>query len=145
MAKGKLRGDVQWILPGKKKPYMYSTMATSDYVDILATKRTTTQEVYDAIVFDEKAKEALQKFIDAGYGNKWFRRYLLDKYEMFQPIYPKWRKLKMKEKVENLSDIKNNILCQLELLAKDLKEDKELTPSERATIVIALVEAYKVL
>lgn len=32
----------------------------------------------------------------------------------------------MKEKVENLSDIKNNILCQLELLSKDLKEDKEL-------------------
>lgn len=145
MSKIKCKGAIAWTLPGEKKPFIYSTIATSDYVDMLATKYTTTQEVYDAIVFDEKAKEVLQKFIDAGYGNKWFRRYLLDKYEIFQPIYPKWRKLKMKEKVENLSDIKNNIWCQLELLSKDLKEDKELTPSERAIVVIAMVEAYKVL
>lgn len=145
MPKIKCKGAIAWTLRGEKKPFMYSTIATSDYVDMLATKHTTTQEVYDAIVFDEKAKEALQRFIDAGYGNEWFRRYLLSEYELLQPIYPKWRKLKMKEKVENLYNIRNNILYQLELLAKDLKEDKELTSSERAIVVIAMIEAYKVL
>lgn len=66
MAKSK--GDVIWTLPGKKRPFAYSTKATSDLIVLLAQEHDTVQQVHDAINFDFDAKAILQKFIDAGYG-----------------------------------------------------------------------------
>ena len=77
MAKTKMKGDVHWTVPNKKKPIAYSTVATSNLIGLLAQDFETIQDVYDAINYDEEAKEILQKYIDLGYGNEiakqWFR------------------------------------------------------------------------
>ena len=77
MAKTKIKGDVHWHIPGKKKPIAYSTKATSDLIGLLAEDFETIQDVYDAVMYDQEAKAVLQKYIDLGYGNEvareWFR------------------------------------------------------------------------
>ena len=77
MTKTKRKGDVHWFVPNKKKPIAYSTVAASDLIGLLAEDFETIQDVYDAINYDEEAKEILQKYIDLGYGNEiarnWFR------------------------------------------------------------------------
>ena len=77
MAKAKIKGDVHWHIPGKKKPIAYSTRATSDLIGLLAEDFETIQDVYDAIMYDQEAKSVLQKYIDLGYGSQiareWFR------------------------------------------------------------------------
>jgi hypothetical protein len=77
MTKVKRKGDVHWFVPNKKKPIAYSTVATSDLIGLLSQECETIQNVYDAINYDEEAKEILQKYIDLGYGNEvareWFR------------------------------------------------------------------------
>ncbi len=75
MAKSK--GDIHWMVSGKKKPIAYSTKATSDLIVILAETNETIVDVYNAINYDQDAKDILQKYIDLGYGNEtareWFR------------------------------------------------------------------------
>ncbi len=66
----KQHGDVLWYLPNKKKPFTDSTMATSDYIELLARKYDTVRDCREAIVFDTDAEVILQKYIDAGYGDR---------------------------------------------------------------------------
>ena len=77
MAKTKIKGDVSWTVPNKKKPIAYSTVATSNLIGLLAEDFETIQDVYDAITYDVEAKKILQKYIDLGYGNEiarqWFK------------------------------------------------------------------------
>ena len=77
MAKKKNKGDVHWTAPNKKKPIAYSTVATSQLVGLLSEEHKTIQDVYNAVTYDQEAKEVLQKYIDLGYGNEtarnWFR------------------------------------------------------------------------
>lgn len=68
--KGWNSGDVHWIVPGKKKPIAYSTTATSDLIVLLSKEYKTIKEVQAAINFDQEAKDVLQKYIDAGYGEQ---------------------------------------------------------------------------
>ena len=74
MARKKSKGDVMWILPGKKRPFAYSTIATNDLIVTLAREYETVQQVHDAINFDYQAKAILQYFIDAGYGTSILRK-----------------------------------------------------------------------
>ena len=74
MAKKKSKGNVMWILPGKKRPFAYSTTATSDLIVALAQEYDTVRQVHDAINFDHQAKAILQYFIDAGYGTSILRK-----------------------------------------------------------------------
>lgn len=73
----KTKGDVAYRLPKKKKPIAYSTKATSDLIVVLAQEYETITDVYNAINYDQDAKDVLQKYIEAGYGNviarEWFR------------------------------------------------------------------------
>jgi hypothetical protein len=75
MAKSK--GDIHWMVPGKKKPIAYSTKATSDLIVILSETNKTIADVYSAINYDQDATGILQKYIDLGYGNEiakeWFK------------------------------------------------------------------------
>ena len=70
--------DVEWHIPGKKTPIAYSTVATSDLIEILAENNPTAtiKELIEEINYDEDAKKVLQQYIDAGYGdqvaNEWF-------------------------------------------------------------------------
>ena len=73
----KLKGDVTWYVPNKKKPVAYSTVASQDLIILLAQENETIVDVYNAINYDEEAKAVLQKYIDLGYGNitarEWFK------------------------------------------------------------------------
>ena len=77
MSKTKRKGDVHWHIPNKKKPIAYSTVATSDLIGLLSEDFETIQDVYNAINYDQKAREILQIYIDLGYGNEiaaeWFK------------------------------------------------------------------------
>ena len=74
---GKSKGDVSYTVPNKKKPIAYSTVATSDLIVVLAQDYETITDVYNAINYDQDAKDVLQKYIDLGYGDiiarEWFR------------------------------------------------------------------------
>ena len=72
----KSKGDVYWMVPNKKKPIAYSTKATSDLIVILAETNETIVDVYNAINYDQDAKEILKKYIDLGYGNEIAREWL---------------------------------------------------------------------
>lgn len=73
----RIRGDVEYRIPNKKKPIAYSTTATSDLIVVLARDYQTIIDVYNAINYDQDAKDVLQKYIDLGYGDviarEWFR------------------------------------------------------------------------
>ena len=77
MAKTKIKGDVSWTVPNRKKPIAYSTVATSNLIGLLSQEYETIQDVHDAINYDVEAREILQKYIDLGYGDEiakqWFR------------------------------------------------------------------------
>ena len=61
--------DVEWIFPTKKKPFAYSTKATSDLIEILSEQYLTIKDVFNNINYDEDAKQITKQFIDAGYEN----------------------------------------------------------------------------
>ena len=63
-----MRPDIQWCLPNKKRPFAYSTKATSDLIVTLAQTFETIQNVYDNIIYDYEAKSILQVYIERGYG-----------------------------------------------------------------------------
>lgn len=71
------KGDVMYTVPNKKKPIAYSTVATQDLIVILAQDYETISDVYNAINYDQDAKDVLKKYIDLGYGGviarEWFR------------------------------------------------------------------------
>lgn len=71
------KGDVMYTVPNKKKPIAYSTVATQDLIVILAQDYETISDVYNAINYDQDAKDVLKKYIDLGYGDviarEWFR------------------------------------------------------------------------
>lgn len=69
MTKRRLKGDVEWYLPNRKRPVAYSTKAASDLIVTLSQKGTTIQEVYDAITYDMEAKNILKIYIEKGYGD----------------------------------------------------------------------------
>lgn len=67
--RGNPKGDVQWTLPGRKRPFAYSTVATNDLIVALAQDGGTVREVRDQINFDDEAVAILDGFIDAGHGD----------------------------------------------------------------------------
>lgn len=71
--KYKSKGDVEWRLPGKRKPFAYSTKATSDLIAVFDDL--TIQQAHDAINYDREAKAILQTYIENGYGNEPVNRY----------------------------------------------------------------------
>lgn len=60
---------VQWTMPGKKRPFTTTTVATSDLIVLMAEDGHTVDSAHDAINYDEEAKAVLVKFSEAGYGN----------------------------------------------------------------------------
>lgn len=60
---------VQWVLPGKKRPFANTTVATNDLIVLMAEDGHTVNSAYEAINYDEEAKAVLAKFAEAGYEN----------------------------------------------------------------------------
>ncbi|MFE6967084.1 hypothetical protein ACFVAJ_18370 [Agromyces sp. NPDC057679] len=67
-ASRKSPGDVHWTLPGKKRPFAYSTRATSDLVSVLAGDGHTVDSAAQAVNYDPEAKAILHTMSGAGYG-----------------------------------------------------------------------------
>lgn len=60
---------VDWVMPGKKRPFATSTMATSDLIKMLGEEGHTVQSAHDALLYDPEGKAILAAFIAAGYIN----------------------------------------------------------------------------
>jgi hypothetical protein len=65
----KIKGDVVWTIPTRKKPIAYSTRATSDLIVALAEDGSTIREIYQNINYDREAKDIMQKYIELGFGD----------------------------------------------------------------------------
>jgi len=70
------KGDVSWCLPGKKKPFTYSPIATSRFIQLLAEDGHTARSAIDASQHDDEAKAILQAFVDAGYGEALLSKFI---------------------------------------------------------------------
>lgn len=70
------RGGVEWFLPEAKRPFAYSTKATSDLIEALAQYHMSVRESRKRIIFDYEARAILQYVIDAGYGDVELHRFL---------------------------------------------------------------------
>lgn len=66
--KARSQGDVLWCLPGKKRPFAYSTVATSDLIVLLAEEDLTVSDTQKLINYDQDAVNILQVFIDNDLG-----------------------------------------------------------------------------
>lgn len=68
MPKGikRLKGDIAWYLPNKKKPFTYSSTSTRDLIMTLYEKYKDLAAVYENINFDYTAKLIVKTYIDSG-------------------------------------------------------------------------------
>lgn len=57
----KIKGDVEWYLPNSKRPFAYSTKATSDLIAVLYEQYQDLRVVYNQINYDDEAKNNSQK------------------------------------------------------------------------------------
>ena len=95
---------VCWCLPNTKKAFAYSTVATSDLITVLSEKFLTVQDVYNAINYDNEAKEILNYFIQNGYRNYLLRDFVHTNSSL------KYRKIENGEiKTIDLKDLKNHL------------------------------------
>ena len=62
----KNRLPVEWRLPNKKRPFTYSTVATSLLIKVLYDEYKDLRLVYNAINYDEDAKQIVKYYIDNG-------------------------------------------------------------------------------
>lgn len=65
--------DIHWHVKNRKTPIAYSTLATSDYITILAREHNTIQDMYNNIVNCEESKKVLNEYIKRGYANHIFK------------------------------------------------------------------------
>lgn len=70
--------DVEWTVPGKKKPIAYSTTATSDSIGVMADEHpdASISDLVQYFHYGPDEKKVLQQYINAGYGSQnareWF-------------------------------------------------------------------------
>lgn len=104
MRKSNSKGDVDWCFPNTKKPFAYSTVATSDLIVALSEEYLTTKDVYNSINYDPEAKDIVKKFIDKGYGN-----YLLRDFVHKNPNFV-YRKIENNEIINiSLKELNNHL------------------------------------
>ena len=64
----KLKPDVAYHIPKRKRPIAYSSKSTSDLISILSEIFYSIRDVQRAIFYDKKAHDILQIYIDKGHG-----------------------------------------------------------------------------
>lgn len=60
------KGDVSWYIAQEKKPFAYSTTATSELIVLLCAEYKDLREVYKHIHYDEEAKRIVKRYIERG-------------------------------------------------------------------------------
>lgn len=111
--------DVYWTLPHQKRYFMSTTLATDILIVSLSKENMTVKDVYEAINYDEEAKEVLKHFIDAGYENFIMKDFVT---QNDKGIYRKYDNNKIIE--ISSSDLKNVI--KKELRKKEKNQDNNL-------------------
>lgn len=114
------KADVDWYIPKTKRAFAHSTQATSDLIEVLVEQYLTIIDVYNAINYDDEAKQILKYYIDKGYGNFILRDMLQSN---FNGYYRKLEneniialtpnELKQHLDFANIDNIKRTILKQL--------------------------------
>lgn len=61
------KGDVAWYMPGAKRPFAYSTKATSDLIVTLYEVYGDLQRVYEELHYDAEAKSIVWQYLEKGY------------------------------------------------------------------------------
>lgn len=61
------KGDIAWYMPGGKRPFAYSTKATSDLIVVLYELYGDLQRVYEEIHYDVEAKSIVARYLKEGY------------------------------------------------------------------------------
>ena len=61
-----VKNDVAWYLPNKKKPFAFSTVATSDLIKALYDEYGDLRRVYENINYDQDALCIVKTYIDNG-------------------------------------------------------------------------------
>lgn len=69
MARSSSSLGVDWFLPGKKRRFATSTMATSTLIVLAASEGHTVTSAREWINYDDEAREILRHFEEAGYGD----------------------------------------------------------------------------
>lgn len=69
MARREASLGVDWHLPGRKRRFATTTVATSDLIVLLAEDGCTWAELIDQINYDEEAKAVARHFVAHGYGD----------------------------------------------------------------------------
>lgn len=64
-----MAGDVSWFIPGRKRPVMYSTVATKDWIDMLTAADFTIDQMWEASEMDADARKILDEYRKRGYGD----------------------------------------------------------------------------
>lgn len=62
--------DVQWQVPGKKRPIAYSTVSTKDWIDMLTDCGLTIEQMHRASIIDGEAQAVLEAYMELGLGGK---------------------------------------------------------------------------
>lgn len=62
--------DVEWHAPGLKRPIAYSTVATKEWIDMLAGCGLTVEQMHAASVLDDEARRVLEAYMERGLGGK---------------------------------------------------------------------------
>ena len=60
---------VQWYLPGRKRPFASTTVATGALIVLFAEQGFTFAQAHEQINYDAEAKAVLARFVDEGYGD----------------------------------------------------------------------------
>lgn len=60
------KNDVAWFIPGLKRPFTYSTIATSDLIKVLYEEYGDLRRVYANINYDQEALHIVKTYIDNG-------------------------------------------------------------------------------
>lgn len=61
--------DVEWLLPGRKRPFARTPLATSQLIVLIAEEGYTVASARDAIYYDSEAQEILGFYVLHGYGD----------------------------------------------------------------------------
>ena len=108
------KADVDWYIPKTKRAFAHSTQATSDLIEVLAEQYLTIIDVYNAINYDDEAKQILKYYIDKGYGNFILRDMLQSNFNGYENIIALTpNELKQHLDFANIDNIKRTILKQL--------------------------------
>lgn len=73
--KKRVKYDVAYSFPPYKRCIAYSTLATFNYLQMLSDKYGTIEEMKKHVVYDYKAEEVLNIFIEKGHKDKIFNDY----------------------------------------------------------------------